>query len=246
MFAVTGALDQSSLRGRVLSSHSISIKMRFSTPAVLILGLSARVSFCQAQAQAQAQGFKRELVDTTPIEWITFKNNQNQQYCIELKEQPPQDLSKVGLGVCNGTPSQSWFIDDLGRIRSMVGQNYCIESGKDGEIEKMFVYNCHDGMWQRWTLQSDGRIRNQGLGSYIGVNDDDGCGGVNAVDYIELQVAHSGSCSSQQQWILSTPQPTPSPSTAPSPAPTPTPTPQPTAEPTSEPTTKVSQSTHFQ
>ncbi len=207
--------------------------MRFSTRAFLVLGVSARVSYCQAQGSTpQLSPFRlekginsdnRELqvlgVDTT--EWFAFKNNFDQQYCIEVRNANAVNGQTVWLYPCNGSTAQAWFVDSLGRIRSKLG-NYCLEGGSGEKLQaNLFIWQCHNEMWQRYTFPG-GRILNREHNLYIGVKDSDG---TIQEDYLGFEAFSS---STQQQWTY----PTPSPSTAP--------TSQPTAEPTSAPTTEVS------
>eukprot|EP00574_Skeletonema_japonicum_P007365 CAMPEP_0201738592 /NCGR_PEP_ID=MMETSP0593-20130828/45334_1 /ASSEMBLY_ACC=CAM_ASM_000672 /TAXON_ID=267983 /ORGANISM="Skeletonema japonicum, Strain CCMP2506" /LENGTH=600 /DNA_ID=CAMNT_0048232817 /DNA_START=239 /DNA_END=2041 /DNA_ORIENTATION=- len=211
--------------------------MRFSTRAFLVLGVSARVSYCQAQGSTpQLSPFRLEKgininsdnreLQLVISEWFAFKNNFNQNYCIDVQNGNAVNGNPVWLYPCNGTPAQAWFVDSLGRIRSkLLDQNYCLEGGKPDENKPtLYVHKCHDGLWQRYTFP-DGRILNQAHNLYIGARD--GNGSIHQ-DSLEFEAF---SPSTQQQWTY------PSPSTAPSPSPSTAPTRQPTAEPTSDPTT---------
>ena len=219
--------------------------MRFSTRAFLVLGVSARVSYCQAQGSTpQLSPFRLEkginsdnrelqLVGVDTSEWFVLKNNFDQQYCLDVKNANADNGNPVHLYPCDGNSAQVWFVDSLGRIRStLLDQNYCLEGGRPGENKPtLYVQECHDGLWQQYTFPG-GRILNRAHDLYIGARD--GNGSIHQ-DYLEFEAF---SDSSQQQWTRA--HPTPSPSSNPSPAPTSNPTRQPTAEPTSDPTTKVS------
>ena len=99
-------------------------------------------------------------------------------------------------------PAQMWKIDSLGRIRSIINNDYCLEAGTRGALyAKAYVYRCHSGRWQQWEFRSDGRIKNKGNGWYLGVAY---CGTKSDPNKQQLELRHyeDGSCGTAQKWSI--------------------------------------------
>ena len=130
-----------------------------------------------------------------------FTNGLDNSLCMDVKDGHPHNGTPVQLSNCNGSDAQKWFVDSLGRIRSKLNVNRCVEAGASDKLyAKLFVWDCHYEMHQQWIFQSDGRILNKKYVKYIGVAS--GCGGVSSGKILELHKYYqSGNCGRQQQWI---------------------------------------------
>ena len=141
----------------------------------------------------------REL---SQVGWKTFRNSLNAGYCMDLKWGNTANFNAVQVYWCNGTNAQWWYFDSLGRIRSGVNHNKCLEAGRGGGLySKMFIHDCHHGTHQRWWLLSNGRIQNKAhYTKYIGVAG--GGDGIYGGDRLELHDLYSsGTIGGQQQWV---------------------------------------------
>jgi hypothetical protein len=90
--------------------------------------------------------------------------------CIALKNWKENKTNghQVVLKPCKNYGSYLWRYDSLGRLVNKYGK--CMEAGKSGTLHsKMFLWNCHSGMHQRWELRNDYRIKNRAYNKYIGI-----------------------------------------------------------------------------
>ena len=129
-------------------------------------------------------------------EWKTFINQLGNDLCIDLKNYDTSNGAEVQLWTCNDSPNQKWYMDPLGRIRSKININKCIEAPG----AELLVWDCNYGLHQQWSLESDGRIRNKKTGYNIGVPG--GCNGVSSDKRLEMhQKFEGGNCGTQQSWF---------------------------------------------
>ena len=121
---------------------------------------------------------------------------------MDLHQGRTSNMQPVNLRRNRGSDeaAQDWDIDRKGRIRSRVNPRKCLEAGKDGYLyRKVFLYDCHDGLWQRWDFFTDGRIRNKHHRFYLGV----AYCGTNSdpnKQSIELRNYEGGQCGEAQKW----------------------------------------------
>lgn len=122
--------------------------------------------------------------------------------CIALKNwwEYKTNGHRVVLKPCSSVFSFSytsflWRHDSLGRLVNKFGK--CMEAGKSGTLyKKMFIWNCHSGMHQRWSIRNDGRIKNRAYNKYIGISYCNPLGGAE----VELRNYENGECGSSQRW----------------------------------------------
>eukprot|EP00956_Cyclotella_meneghiniana_P022280 scaffold41923_cov33-Cyclotella_meneghiniana.AAC.1 len=136
--------------------------------------------------------------------YIEFTNGLDNSLCMDVKDGHTHNGTPVQLSNCNGSDGQKWFVDSLGRIRSKLDVNKCVEAGaSDKPYAKLFVTDCNYERHQQWIFVTDGRIRNKKYAKYIGVSE--GCMGVNSGIRLELQWNLVNSkwttCVHNQQWI---------------------------------------------
>ena len=126
-----------------------------------------------------------------------IENGQDRGLCMDLNRGETHNGNHIMLYGCHNGDAQKWAMDSLGRIRSKVNLNKCIEAGVDLNKE-LFIYDCHDGIWQQFEL-IEGRLRSKrNNGKYIGVSG--GCDGVGQRDRLVPQTDMSGDCKWQQKW----------------------------------------------
>eukprot|EP00956_Cyclotella_meneghiniana_P003491 scaffold4251_cov37-Cyclotella_meneghiniana.AAC.6 len=140
----------------------------------------------------------------TSPDYIEFTNGLDNSLCMDVKDGHTHNGTPVQLSNCNGSDGQKWFVDSLGRIRSKLDVNKCVEAGASDKLyAKLFVTDCNYEMHQQWIFETDGRIRNKNYAKYIGVAN--GCGGgVSSGKRLELRNYHYGvnlNCVREQQWI---------------------------------------------
>jgi hypothetical protein len=136
------------------------------------------------ESPSQAEMEARQ--STEPVGWKTIKNNHNRALCMDLQWGQARDSQPVRLYGCNGTPSQKWLYDGLGRIHSGVNKKFCLS----GLHDNLFIHSCSSSsVYQQWDLFTDGSIRSRAHGKYVGVscegliNND----GIGQFDLLELQ-----------------------------------------------------------
>jgi len=117
--------------------------------------------------------------------------------CIALKNwlENKTNGHRVVLKPCKNYGSYLWRYDSLGRLVNKYGK--CMEAGKSGTLyRKMFIWNCHSGVHQRWEIWSDGRIKNRAYNKYIGISYCNPLGGAE----VELRNYEHGECGNSQKW----------------------------------------------
>ena len=135
------------------------------------------------------------------VNWISLKTDFNDNLCWDVNGGKTHNGNHVWLWNCKSANSQKFYMDSLGRIRSKLDTNKCLEAGTGVDLyAKMFIWDCHDGLWQQWEMTSDRKIRSKKNGRYIGVSG--GCNGVSKRGRLEMQDGYSsGNCKRQQQWL---------------------------------------------
>eukprot|EP00956_Cyclotella_meneghiniana_P025373 scaffold52785_cov48-Cyclotella_meneghiniana.AAC.2 len=140
---------------------------------------------------------------TPPSEFPAFHTIEHvvgSNLCMDVQYSNTYNGNKVQLWTCNGTDAQKFYMDSLGRIRSKLGTNKCVEAGANGGLyDDMFIWDCNDEMHQQWIFLSNGKFRNKKFEKYIGVSY---CvNGANSGDILELRYPSDG-CEDMQEWIL--------------------------------------------
>jgi hypothetical protein len=94
---------------------------------------------------------------------FVLRSSLNTTFCIDLKDRDKdiiENTHPVVLRECASHWSQQWELDELRRlVIKRGGQQYCLEAG-GGSSNFSFVYNCHTQGHQKWTLESNGHIKN--------------------------------------------------------------------------------------
>lgn len=81
----------------------------------------------------------------------------------------PSNKEVVTAQGCLPFNSQYWWFDTTGRIRSYVDPSKCVEAGGSETLwAKLFLFDCHDGLHQKWEWREDGRLWNKKISYCIG------------------------------------------------------------------------------
>lgn len=132
-------------------------------------------------------------------------HNQNNGLCFDVKDLGTENFTPIQLVTCRDDwldikTAQRFDIDSQGRIRSFLNPTKCIEAGKAGTLyKKLYLYDCHKGDWQQWLYHTDGRIKNNYHGKYIGP----AYCSVKDGTPLELQYYDYGACGEAQKWKIS-------------------------------------------
>ena len=127
--------------------------------------------------------------------------NRGKSACIDLQNYDTKNLQPINLINCkNGVNAQLWDYDSDGRLRSVINPTKCLEAGKNGGLyDKVFIWDCHDGLHQKWHYYSSGRLKSKAYDKYLGVAY---CGTNPSNTRLELRNYEDGYCGETQKWTL--------------------------------------------
>lgn len=171
----------------------------------------------------QNGGYQAQYPNTKPQtnlpDNLRFMDIRNQRggdfYCVDISTVSNMyNGARVHLWKCHGGDNQLWELDNMGRIRSKVNTDYCLEAGAAGvEYNSLYIWQCYDDLLhQQWNRLSNGRIKNQGHNKVIGISG--GCHDENSngkkielhnENTIDWYHTHVG-CGTAQAWFMMRPK----------------------------------------
>lgn len=127
----------------------------------------------------------------------SIRHQHNNGLCFDVANYSMENGNPINLIQCTDNNAQRFDIDSQGRIRSFVNPTKCVEAGSEGTLYgKLYIYDCHYGAWQQWTFLSNGRIRNNYHGKYIGL----AYCSIKSYTPLELRWYEDGQCGNAQMW----------------------------------------------
>lgn len=120
------------------------------------------------------------------LRYIAFKNNVNRDLCIDIRNGWGYNGNIVWLYNCNYGSGQMFYLDGDGRICSKIDKVKCLEAGAKFDLyAKLFLWDCHNGINQKFELTSEGMLRSRKNGRFIDIPG--GCGGAKHTARLECQ-----------------------------------------------------------
>eukprot|EP00957_Ditylum_brightwellii_P023651 1785009-Ditylum_brightwellii.AAC.1 len=79
--------------------------------------------------------------------------------CLTVDGGSTADFTRVELWECDGTPSQKFFLDSSGRLRSQLKSSFCVEMDPNPDWGGVFM---HSACIDKWDYRKDGSLWNTG------------------------------------------------------------------------------------
>ena len=133
--------------------------------------------------------------------WSEFKTEENFNLCMDLQQARTHNGNIIQLYGCNGSRAQNWYLDSLGRIRSRVNIDKCIDAGPEVSARAhVTIQDCNEELYQQWELEPNGNIRSKKSRRFISVNmgsDRQASSG----DQLNIMARFAGENELQQRWF---------------------------------------------
>lgn len=104
------------------------------------------------------------------LPWSKFRVGANEEYCIDVQGNEPNNNSVLQLYQCQNSPqsqkdSQLWILTDRGELRSALAFDMCLDIPGGANYattgRNLQLFQCNNKIHQRWTLTASNELRSK-------------------------------------------------------------------------------------